>query len=171
VTGAPGPSGSRRLHGSRKSHQSRRSHKSRRSPRSRSTARRLTPLLLAGLFLASGCRGSDGPGELEGYRVSVDLAPTPPVVGRNLVVLSLTDPTGAPVDSATVELEGTMTHAGMVPVRAPARFGSEGRYRVEEFEFTMGGDWILRIQVTLPDGRSGVLERQTRVVSSPGAGA
>jgi hypothetical protein len=141
------------------------------SNRSRFRGRPLAALLLAGAVLLPGCRGSDGPGELEGYRVTVNLAPTPPVVGPNLVVLSLSDPSGAPVDLASVELEGTMTHAGMVPVHAPARFEAQGRYRVEAFEFTMGGDWILRVHVTLPDGRSGVLERETRVVSTPAPGA
>ncbi len=131
----------------------------------------LLPALVPFLLLAlAGCRGDTGVGELEGYRVTVSLAPTPAVVGPNLVVLTLTDPGGTPVDGAEVELEGTMTHAGMVPVRTPARFDAEGRYRVEDFAFTMGGDWILRVHVTLPDGRSGVLEREARVVSSPGAG-
>jgi hypothetical protein len=129
----------------------------------------LLPLVLVLLLpLLGGCRGDTAAGELAGYRVSVSLAPTPPVVGTNLVVLTLEDPAGEPVEDARVELEGTMSHAGMVPVRAPAQEAGEGRYRLEDFTFTMGGDWILLVHVTLPDGRSGTLERTTSVVSAPG---
>jgi hypothetical protein len=128
------------------------------------------PLLLllaaAGFTLAlAGCRG-DGAGELAGVRLDVATAPTPPVTGPSRIVLTLSEG-GERVEGATVRLEGTMTHAGMVPVVRDASPEGGGRYRVDDFEFTMGGDWILLAHVTLPDGRTGTLERDLRVIASP----
>jgi hypothetical protein len=50
-----------------------------------------------------------------------------------------------------------MTHAGMVPVFADAEDVGSGLYQAE-LEFTMGGDWVIIVTVTLPDGSS--LEEQ-----------
>lgn len=138
-------------------------HPRRRRPSGRTGGGRL--LLVGLMLLLSGCRGG-AEGDLGGYRVDVLLAPTPPVVGPNRVALTLRDGEGDPVEGASVRLEGTMTHAGMTPVFGDAVGRGEGRYIIEDFGFTMGGDWILRVHVTLADGRGGVLERSTRVVSS-----
>jgi hypothetical protein len=124
----------------------------------------LVPLAL----LLSGCRGEPGDDLPVSARISV--SPTPPLVGPALVVVELTDGEGVPVDGARVRVEGTMTHAGMVPVLAEAEATGAGQYRVQEFSFTMGGDWILRAHVTLPDGGEGVREREVRVISGPGPG-
>jgi len=121
------------------------------------------------ILLLPGCRGDDV-GDLRGFRVDVAMAPTPPVVGPNRIVLNLTDAGGAPVLDAEVELEGTMAHAGMVPVIVRTSPDGAGRYRADAFEFTMGGDWILLVHVTLADGRKGTLRRDTRVVSPRNAG-
>jgi len=132
----------------------------------RSVPRRLTSCLVFGLAVLalSGCRG-DATADLKGFRVDVAMAPTPPVMGPNRVVLTLSDPGGAPVLDASVTLEGTMAHAGMVPVIREAEPDGAGRYRSDDFEFTMGGDWILLVHVILPDGRKGTLRRDTRVVA------
>jgi hypothetical protein len=127
----------------------------------------MLPVLLALLPLLAGCRGDAGDDLPVEARVSV--APTPPLVGPALVVVELTDAEGEPVDGARVQVEGTMTHAGMVPVFADAEPTGGGRYRIQEFDFTMGGDWILRVHITLPDGTRGVREREVRVVSGAGA--
>jgi hypothetical protein len=126
--------------------------------------RALRVLVVAAFLALPGCRGGDV-GDLDGFRVDVAMAPTPPVVGPNRMVLSLRDPAGEPVVGATVRLEGTMTHAGMVPVIREAAVDGPGRYRIDDFEFTMGGDWILLVHVTLVDGRAGTLRRDTRAVS------
>lgn len=127
------------------------------------------PLLLLLVFLlslTSACRGDAGDDLPVEARISV--APTPPLVGPALVVVELTDLEGTAVDGARVRLEGTMTHAGMVPVFADAEPTGDGRYRVQAFTFTMGGDWILRAHITLPDGTAGIRERETRVISGAG---
>jgi hypothetical protein len=124
-------------------------------------------LLLALLPLLAACRGDAGDDLPVEARISV--APTPPLVGPALVVVELTDTAGDPVEGARVQVEGTMTHAGMVPVFADAEPTGGGRYRVQEFDFTMGGDWILRVHITLSDGTGGIREREVRVVAGAGA--
>lgn len=123
-------------------------------------------IVLLALLTLGGCRGDDR-GELRGIRMDVATAPTPPVVGPSRVVVTLSDGDGAAMAGADLRLEGTMTHAGMVPVIREAVPDGGGRYRVDDFEFTMGGDWILRAHVILSDGRAGILERELRVVSAP----
>jgi hypothetical protein len=90
--------------------------------------------------------------------VGVDLAiePDPPRLGPAVISITLTDAGGQPISGATVELEGNMSHAGMVPVFAQATEIAPGRYQAD-LEFTMGGDWFILVRAELPDGRS--LER------------
>ncbi|TVP57006.1 MAG: hypothetical protein EA351_06675 [Gemmatimonadales bacterium] len=120
--------------------------------------------LLILLVLVSACRGGDTGEALPGT-VQIAVTPTPPITGPALVVVEIHDDAGAPVTGAEVEVEGTMDHAGMVPVRETARDEGEGRYRVQAFEFTMGGDWILLAHITLPDGTTGVHRTRVRVAS------
>ncbi len=125
------------------------------------TASVLTAVILIAAF---GCRG-DLPEDDLPIEVQVETAPTPPIVGPSRLVVSVTDSAGAPVSDASIEVEGTMSHAGMAPVRERAEPADLGRYIVPEFEFTMGGDWILRLEITLADGRQGVRTRELRVIS------
>lgn len=134
--------------------------------------RRPAALALA-VFVVLGlvaCAGRDNSGDFGADRVTIDLAlaPSPPPVGTTPLTLTLADPSGAPVDGATVEIEGTMTHAGMRSVNAEARGIGEGRYQVDDFNFTMGGDWLLIARVTLPDGNRA---QRTFTVDGVGDGA
>ncbi len=99
--------------------------------------------------------------------VSVELtvSPDPPQVGPATVVVILQDD-GQAIGGAEMNLEGTMTHAGMVPVFADAVETSPGQYKAA-LEFTMGGDWVIIVRAVLADGRT--LERQIDVpgVQSP----
>lgn len=124
-----------------------------------SVCRALAVLLLLGL---AGCaRGGSGLPDVE---VGAAVEPQPPQVGPAVVVVTLTGDDGQPLTGAQVELEGNMTHAGMVPVLATAAEVEPGQYRAE-LEFTMGGDWFILVRATLADGRS--LEEQVDV---PGVG-
>jgi hypothetical protein len=53
-----------------------------------------------------------------------------------------------------------MSHAGMPPVFGEGKELEPGRYQ-SPLEFTMGGDWVILIHLTLADGRK--LERQLDV--------
>jgi hypothetical protein len=77
-------------------------------------------------------------------------------VGPFTLQITLTDDKTAPIKDASVQVQGTMNHAGMVPVDSgPIRDDADGRsdgvYPIP-FEFTMRGDWILTLTITLPDG-------------------
>ncbi len=117
-------------------------------------------LLLAATGAA--CRGTsdDAASALD---VRLRTAPTPPVVGPTRVVITLMDPEGRPLQDARVHLEGTMTHAGMGVVRERAEHEAEGRYVVDDFTFTMAGDWVLTARVQLPDGTETSRDLQVRV--------
>lgn len=58
-----------------------------------------------------------------------------------------------------------MSHAGMRPVFAEAKETGSGRYEAS-LELTMGGDWIVLINLTLPDGRKGQRKVEIKGVRS-----
>ena len=110
-------------------------------------------LLLFAVLACSlvGCRGEGE--ELEGVAVSLAVTPDPPRVGSTTVVVILNDAEGQPISGAAMSLEGNMSHAGMVPALDTAVEVAPGRYQAT-LELTMGGDWYIVVQATLPDGRS-----------------
>jgi hypothetical protein len=88
------------------------------------------------------------------------ITPDPPRTGLATITLKLADPAGKPINGARISLEGNMSHAGMRPVFSEAREVESGSYEAP-LEFTMRGDWIILIHLTLPDGRK--LQRQISV--------
>jgi hypothetical protein len=110
-------------------------------------------LLLIAVLAGSlvGCRG--GGDDLQGAVVSLAVTPDPPLVGPTTVVVILSDAEGQPISGAEMSLEGNMNHPGMVPALATAAEVAPGRYQAT-LELTMGGDWYIVVQATLPDGRS-----------------
>lgn len=97
------------------------------------------------------CQGADK--ERSDASVELSVAPDPPQVGVAAINVTLHDADGQPIRGTKVELEGTMTHAGMVPVFAQAVETAPGRYEAS-LEFTMGGDWVIIVRAELPDGSS-----------------
>lgn len=81
-----------------------------------------------------------------------EISPQPPRVGTVMVTLDIKDASGAPVSAARLNLEGNMSHAGMVPVFSEAREIATGRYQ-SVIELSMAGDWNVTVHVTLSDGR------------------
>lgn len=71
--------------------------------------------------------------------------------------MRVADTDGHPVRGAGVNLEGDMSHPGMSPVFGKAMESEPGSYRAA-LEFTMAGDWVVLIHMTLPNGRK--VERQ-----------
>jgi hypothetical protein len=73
-------------------------------------------------------------------------------VGQVTVTVRVTQPsTGKPITGANVRLEGNMSHAGMAAVFAETTEVEPGLYRTN-MEFTMAGDWLLSVYVTLKEG-------------------
>jgi hypothetical protein len=115
-------------------------------------------------LLAAGLSGGCARAAVVGPRVDVawTLLPSPPIVGPATLTVTLRGPSDAAVTGATVRLEGHMSHAGMPPVLAAGREQAPGVYDLP-FAFTMQGDWVLLVSVTLPGG--GRVERRIEVAN------
>jgi YtkA-like len=98
----------------------------------------------------SGCRQTSD--NLPDIKFEYKIVPDPPKTGLATFTLMLADSTGTPINGARISLEGNMSHAGMRPVFSEAREVESGRYE-SSLEFTMRGDWIILVHLTLPDGR------------------
>lgn len=110
----------------------------------------LGALLLIAALLAA-CRGpaADTDSDLQ---LTLQVEPAPAQVGDATLVVTVTDGDDQPVDDAVVDVEGNMTHPGMVPVTARVEGGAQGIYRLP-FTWSMGGDWVVTVTARLPDGR------------------
>ena len=125
-------------------------------------------VLIFALVIAAGCeRGGESSGDdADDVTVEFSITPDPPEVGPAEVEVTLRDEDGDPINDADLEIEGNMSHAGMVPVVVDATGTHDGTYISEGFEFTMGGDWIITVTGTLPDGREISREFDLKGVSS-----
>ncbi|MEZ4522653.1 MAG: FixH family protein [Thermomicrobiales bacterium] len=110
-------------------------------------------LLMLVVAVTGACsRGGDDDANSGDVQVEIDVSPDPPEMGPAVITVRLTDPDGEPIDDADLEIEGNMSHAGMEPVIVDAPEDQDGRYVSDGFQFTMGGDWIITVSGTLPDG-------------------
>ena len=107
------------------------------------------------LLILAGCQTSPSPGN--DVKIESEVTPHPYHVGVSTIDLKLTDAAGDPITGARIHLEGLMTHPGMRPVFNEAREAGPGRYQ-SSLEFKMAGDWVVLLQITLPNGQK--LERQ-----------
>jgi hypothetical protein len=74
--------------------------------------------------------------------------------GETTLLITVKDGMDNPVDDATLNVKGDMTHAGMAPILVEGIIdGKDGVYAVP-FEWTMGGDWVVTVDVALVDGRT-----------------
>jgi hypothetical protein len=116
------------------------------------TWRLIIPALALALVLGACGRANASDYGSELATIELQLAPNPTTARPAALDLRLTPPTGAPIGGASLEVEGTMTHAGMTPVFATPTDQGAGNYRVDQFRFTMAGDWLIIVRATLPDG-------------------
>ncbi len=118
---------------------------------------RIIGVVLALLVAGCGRIQTDQPADAADISVEFSVEPVDPIVGPAQLLITVIGPNGQPIDNATLDIEGNMTHAGMAPVFAQATGGDNGQY-VVPFEWTMGGDWIVTVEVVLDDGQ--VVTRQ-----------
>lgn len=127
----------------------------------RISARHGQLLIIVGLLLGlAACRQAAGgvPLDAPADTADISLALAPAAGAQPLPLepltweVSLTDAAGAAIEGAAVTVRGDMSHAGMAPVEATAANAGDGLYRAD-FAWTMGGDWIITVTATLPDGR------------------
>lgn len=110
-----------------------------------------TTVLLYFVILAASVKAVAGAAEWrseEGhFLIKAQTDPQRPVVGNNVVILTILDGRSrAPVEAATVEVVPWMTmhgHGSSKKTRIRERGG--GAYVVEDVFFTMAGDWDLLI--------------------------
>jgi YtkA-like protein len=104
----------------------------------------------ASCVIVQACRQqeSKSPGLIFAHEIS----PQPPRVGKVTITLNIKDAADGAVAGARLNIEGSMSHAGMVPVFADATEIEPGRYRAV-MELSMAGDWNVTVHLTLSDGR------------------
>ncbi|MCC6805354.1 MAG: FixH family protein, partial [Anaerolineae bacterium] len=86
---------------------------------------------------------------VQAAQIDLIIDPTPAAVGdASLLVMVTRD--GAPLADAPVAVRGDMNHAGMRPVLGEATTDADGK-AIIPFRWSMGGDWVVTITVTLPD--------------------
>ncbi len=104
------------------------------------------------LLLGSGCARASQQVDSADVQISLTAIPFPPHIGESRLVVQVADRAGRPIDDARLLIKGDMTHAGMEPVLAEMDGGAEdGVYNIP-FEWTMAGDWVVTVDVQLPDG-------------------
>ncbi|GAB4283186.1 MAG: hypothetical protein Kow0080_37210 [Candidatus Promineifilaceae bacterium] len=109
-------------------------------------------VLLIVIFSLTGCQRASQQDNTADFEMSLFSQSTQ--VGETVLVVTLTEADGSPITNATLIVRGDMTHAGMTPVlRDGITENTDGVYEIP-FEWTMGGDWVVTVDATLPDGRS-----------------
>lgn len=121
-------------------------------------------LLLALLLTLVGCRQTTEP-TAENISIEIALDTENPSIGDATLLVTVNTDEGNPVNDATVNARGDMTHAGMMPVIPDAvSEAEEGVYSIP-FEFTMGGDWLITVDVTLANGDTASAEYEVDAVA------
>ena len=104
------------------------------------------------LLLGSGCARVSQQAESADIEITMTAIPFPPHIGDSRLVIQVADKMGSPIDDAHLAIIGNMTHAGMVPVLAEVDGGGEAGVYTIPFEWTMAGDWVVTVDLQLPDG-------------------
>lgn len=106
-------------------------------------------LLIIALALAGCTRASTRDSVLT---ITMAVTPNPPTVGMTTIDLQVHEANGQPLAGAHVEVEGSMTHAGMTPEIATADELAPGSYRAM-VPLSMSGDWLITVAVQMADGQ------------------
>ena len=104
------------------------------------------------LLLGSGCARASQQVDSADVQISMTAIPFPPHIGESRLVIQVANKAGKPIDDAHLAIKGDMTHAGMAPVLAEVDGGGEDGVYTIPFEWTMAGDWVVTVDLQLPDG-------------------
>ena len=110
------------------------------------------PMGLALLLLACGCARASQQADSVGVQITMTAIPFPPHIGDSRLVIQVIDKMGSPINDAHLTVKGDMTHAGMVPLLAEIDGGGENGVYTIPFNWTMAGDWVVTVDLQLPDG-------------------
>jgi hypothetical protein len=120
--------------------------------------RAVVALAFSAMAALLGCEKTSG--SSPGILVEDEVSPQPARVGPATITIRLTDASAKQISGARIGLEADMSHPGMSPVFGEAKEVEPGRYQ-GRIEFTMPGDWVVLLHITLADGRT--LERQMAI--------
>jgi hypothetical protein len=103
-------------------------------------------------LLFAGCRQAAPTADpsAQAVQIAVSIAPQPPTVGASTLTISVTRQ-NQPLAGVSVAVRGDMTHAGMRPIIADAATTDAQGKLVLPFKWSMSGDWIVSVTVTLAD--------------------
>ncbi len=83
-------------------------------------------------------------------QIDLTITPQPPTVGDATLAVTVTYDS-QPIANAKIDVRGDMNMAGMAPVLGSATTDAQGKAEIP-FKWSMGGDWIVTVTVTLADG-------------------
>lgn len=90
----------------------------------------------------------------------------PVILGSGPATITLTTQDGTPITDARIEVTNAMQHDDMDPFMAEGQHSGNGQYAVPLI-WSMAGEWVVTVKVTLADGRQ--LEQTfDQEVSMPG---
>ena len=103
------------------------------------------------ILIGSGCARASRQADTADIQITMTAIPFPAHIGETRLVIQVADSNGSPIDNAHLAIKGNMTHAGMVPVLAEVDGGGQGGVYEIPFEWTMAGDWVVTVDLQLPD--------------------
>lgn len=118
----------------------------------------IVPLAVLCMLSLGGCNRTNRTGG--GLSVTAHLDPQPVKIGLENVTIAIKDTSQQPIVHAAVSLEADMSHPGMSPIFGSTSESSPGTY-TGQINFNMAGDWVLLVNITLPDNRK--VQRQIDV--------
>ncbi len=110
-------------------------------------------LIIGTIFLPACARVSQGQETEPDVNIELTVDPSPATIGEATLYFELREAQGQPIEGASFNVKGDMSHAGMMPVLGDSEEIGDGNYSVP-FGWTMAGDWILTVSGELPDGQS-----------------
>jgi len=91
-------------------------------------------------------------------KISLTSAPFPLTVGTSTLLVSLTDGTGAPIEGATITVEGNLGHLGMLPMTGRGNTLVNEVYPVR-ITWSSADDWIIDVIAVLADETTVIREQ------------
>ena len=113
--------------------------------------KKIALLIAITLLIVAGCVNPRAHTESSDLQITLQ-TPEHAMTGPADLKINVADASGNPVDSATVDVIGDMSHAGMKEVYASTTNMGGGEYVTDDFQFTMAGDWIMTVEATGADG-------------------
>ena len=84
--------------------------------------------LVAALVILTGCRQRSAISDAsKTAQISLVVEPSPPVIGETVLIVTLENDLGEPIEGASLQLRGDMSHAGMTPEFAEVETADGGK--------------------------------------------